>query len=216
MLEILHLDSHIIVLDKPPGLVVLSGGWEPDEPSLLSVIEEKYGKTWVVHRLDKVTSGVMVFARTAEAHRSLNGQFEHHTVSKVYYAIVEGLPPWDEHTARHMLRTDVGHKHRTVVVHKRGKASETYFKVLERGQAQALLEAHPMTGRTHQVRAHSSALGYPLLGDTLYGAPDTDLIVRPALHALSLSFIHPASGRQITFSAPVPNDFETALKRTGL
>ena len=215
-MDILHLDDHIIVLDKPAGIAVLPGGWGKDEPYLVDIIEEQYGKTWVVHRLDKVTSGVMVFARTAEAHRLLNGQFEHHMVKKIYHAIVEGLPPWEAHTARHMLQTDVGRKHRTVVVHKGGKKSETHFKVLKRGQVQALLEAHPMTGRTHQVRAHLSALGYPLLGDNLYGAPDTDLIARPALHAFSLSFIHPASSQQVTYTAPTPEDFQTALERAGI
>lgn len=211
-MDILHHDEHIIVINKPAGLSVLLEGWQPDAPYLRQLLEEKYGQIWVVHRLDKVTSGVMVFARTAEAHRELNRQFERHEVEKVYHAIVEGLPPWDEHTARHMLQTNVGRKHRTVVVHKRGKNSETHFKVLERGQAGALIEAHPKTGRTHQVRVHLSALGFPLLGDVLYGALETDLISRPALHALSLTFTHPNSGKQITCTAPYPDDIQQMLE----
>jgi RluA family pseudouridine synthase len=211
-MDILHHDEHIIVINKPAGLSVLLEGWQPDAPYLRQLLEEKSGQIWVVHRLDKVTSGVMVFARTAEAHRELNRQFERHEVEKVYHAIVEGLPPWDEHTARHMLQTNVGRKHRTVVVHKRGKNSETHFKVLERGQAGALIEAHPKTGRTHQVRVHLSALGFPLLGDVLYGALETDLITRPALHALSLTFTHPNSGKQITCIAPYPDDIQQMLE----
>lgn len=211
-MDILHHDEHIIVINKPAGLSVLPEGWQPDAPYLRQLLEEKYGQIWVVHRLDKVTSGVMVFARTAEAHRELNRQFERHEVEKVYHAIVEGLPPWDEHTARHMLQTNVGRKHRTVVVHKRGKNSETHFKVLEQGQAGALIEAHPKTGRTHQVRVHLSALGFPLLGDVLYGALETDLITRPALHALSLTFTHPNSGKQITCTAPYPDDIQQMLE----
>jgi RluA family pseudouridine synthase len=226
---ILHLDEHILVINKPAGLPVLPDGWEPDAPYLVKMLEEQYGdsstgspvpaapvqagRIWVVHRLDKVTSGVMVFARTAEAHRELNRQFEQHQVEKVYQAVVEGVPLWDEHTAKHMLRTNVGHKHRTMVDHKRGKNSETHLKVLKRGQVEALLEAHPKTGRTHQIRVHLSALGFPILGDFLYGAQETDLIARPALHALSLMFTHPISGERVTYSAPLPNDMQQLIER---
>jgi RluA family pseudouridine synthase len=215
MLEILHLDSHILVLNKPAGIPVQPDGWEPEAPYLLKLLEEQQGKIWVVHRLDKVTSGVMVFAITAEAHRSLNDQFERHTVEKVYLGIVEGLPPWETHTARHMLQANVGRAHRTVVVRKRGKKSETHFKVLARGPQHALLEARPKTGRTHQVRIHLSALGYPLMGDVLYGAEPSDVIPRPALHAFSLTFTHPGSGREVSFSVPSPHDFQSALEQSG-
>jgi len=216
MLDILHQDDHVIVLDKPAGLSVLPEGWEPEALFLRQILEEEYGKIWVVHRLDKVTSGVMVFARTAEAHRELNRQFERHEIEKVYQAIVEGVPPWDEHTARHMLQTNVGRKHRTVVVHKRGKNAETKLKVLKRGQDAALIEAHPKTGRTHQIRVHLSALNFPILGDTLYGASETELIERPALHACSLTFHHPITGKGLTFSSNPPNDFTQMLKHLGI
>jgi len=216
MLESLFLDDHIIVLNKPAGLSVLNEGWDPEAPYLRQMLEDEYGKIWVVHRLDKITSGVMVFALTAEAHRGLNRQFERHEVEKVYLAIVEGVPPWNVRNARHMLQTNVGRKHRTVVVHKRGKNSETDFKVLKRGQAEALVEAHPKTGRTHQVRVHLSALGFPLLGDVLYGASKTDLIGRPALHAYSLGFTHPITGKSLNFIADPPADFQEVLKRLGI
>ncbi len=216
MLEIIHQDQSIIVLNKPADLSVLPDGWDPDEPYLRQMLETEFKSIFVVHRLDKVTSGVMVFARTAEAHRVLNRQFELHEVEKVYRAIVEDVPPWDEHTARHMLQTNVGRKHRTIVVHKRGKNSETDFKVLKRGQAQALIEARPKTGRTHQIRVHLSALGFPILGDTLYGASETELIARPALHSYSIAFSHPHSGKPVNFHANPPNDFLQTLKRLGV
>jgi len=216
MLESLFLDDHIIVLNKPAGLSVLNEGWDPEAPYLRQMLEDEYGKIWVVHRLDKITSGVMVFALTAEAHRGLNRQFERHEVEKVYLAIVEGVPPWNVRNARHMLQTNVGRKHRTVVVHKRGKNSETDFKVLKRGQAEALVEAHPKTGRTHQVRVHLSALGFPLMGDVLYGASETDLIGRTALHAYSLGFTHPITGKSLNFIADPPADFQEVLKRLGI
>lgn len=211
-MDIIHLDDQVIVLNKPAGLSVLPDGWEPDTPYLLKMLEEEYGRIWVVHRLDKITSGVMVFARTADAHRELNGQFERHTVEKVYHAIVEGNPVWEEKICKILLRTNVGHKHRTAVDHKRGKPAETHFKVLKREQVRALVEARPWTGRTHQIRAHLTALGYPLLGDVLYGASETGLIARPALHALSLSFSHPRSGERVNYVAPYLEDIQKLLK----
>ena len=231
-MKLLYEDEHLLVVEKPAGLSVLPEGWKPDAPYLRQILEDEYGypstgfrqaqpggsgRVWVVHRLDKITSGVMVFARTAEAHRDLNRQFERHEVEKIYQAIVEGIPPWDEHTAKHMLQTNVGRKHRTVVVHKRGKNSETHFKVLKRGhsvgykQDMALIEARPKTGRTHQVRVHLSALGFPLIGDVLYGASETELIERPALHAYSLGFTHPITSEHLNFVANPPADFQEVL-----
>ena len=210
-LEILHVDPEILVINKPAGLAVLPDGWQPNAPYLLRLLERDFGQPWVVHRLDKVTSGVMVFARSREAHRALDIQFQRRETHKVYQALVNGTPKWDEHTARHPLRVDVGHSHRTKVDGAHGKRSETRFKVLERYPAAARLEAIPMTGRTHQVRVHAYALGHPLLGDILYGAPSSELIARPALHALWLTFIHPASGEPVTYTAPYPEDFSNAL-----
>jgi RluA family pseudouridine synthase len=215
-MDIIHLDDQIIVINKPAGLAALPEGWESNAPFLVKILEEEHEKIWVVHRLDKVTSGVMVFARTADAHRELNRQFERHEVEKIYHAIVERNPVWEQKVCKMLLRTNVGHKHRTAVDHKRGKPAETHFKVLKRGQAQALLEARPLTGRTHQIRAHLYALGIPLLGDDLYGAQKTDLIARPALHALSLTFTHPGSGERVVYSAPYPEDMRRLMDRLNL
>ena len=210
-MNILDSDDEIIVLDKPAGVPVLPDGWEKDAPYLVKMLEEEYGKIWIVHRLDKTTSGVMVFARTAEAHRSLNIQFEQHEARKIYRAIAVGNPKWGEKIAKHPLRVNVGHKHRTMVDEKNGKPSETRFKVLKRYPDNALLEAELMTGRTHQIRVHAYALGHPLLGDILYSAPETNLIARPALHAYSLAFAHPTTNERVSFTTPYPPDFETAL-----
>jgi len=174
------------------------------------MLEADHGKLWVVHRLDKFTSGVIVFARDADTHRILNTQFENHEAEKVYHAIVVGNPKWNEKIAKHPLRVNVGHKHRTAVDDKNGKPSETRFKVIKRYQESALIEVRPMTGRTHQIRVHAYALGHPLLGDVLYSAEETDIIARPALHAYSLA-IH-LSGEQMTFKAPYPDDFRIALE----
>ena len=211
-MKIIYEDEHLLVLDKPAGLPVLPDGWEKDAPYLVKTLEEEYGKIWIVHRLDKITSGVMVFARDAETHRTLNIQFEERQAEKVYHAIVEGIPQWNEKAAKHPLRINVGHKHRTGVSDKYGKPSETRFKVIKRYQEAALIEARPVTGRTHQIRVHAYALGHPLLADVLYGASETHLIARPALHAHSLTFTHPQSGERQTFLAERPQDFVETLE----
>lgn len=213
MLNIIHQDTQIIVLNKPAGLSVLVEGWDESAPYLKKTLDEKFGRIWVVHRLDKVTSGVMVFALTPEAHRNLNTQFEHREVEKSYHAVVENIPEWNEYTARHSLHANVGRKHRTVVDSHRGKPSETAFRVLERWQAQnhAWIEAKPKTGRTHQVRVHLATSGFPILADKLYGASKTSLISRPALHAQTLSFRHPSTEEKMSFTAPYPKDFKKLL-----
>ncbi len=141
----------------------------------------------------------------------LSRQFEKHEAIKIYHAIACGSPAWEERTTRNPLRVNVGHKHRTAIDQSKGKPSATTFLVLERMQEHTLLEVRPLTGRTHQVRAHAAGLHLPLLGDILYGAPPTEVIARPALHALSLTFMDPQSGSPLTFSAPHPEDFESAL-----
>ena len=211
-MNLIFQDKHILVINKPAGIPVLPDGWEKDSPYLVKMLEEEFGKMWVVHRLDKITSGVMVFARDAESHRALNLQFENHEVEKVYHAIVEGNPKWEEKTAKHPLRVNVGHKHRTVVDDRNGKPSETRFRLRKLYQSSALVEAMPTTGRTHQVRVHAKALGHPLVGDVLYGAAESKIIARPALHAWSLTFTHPITHERLTFKAEYPQDFATALK----
>lgn len=201
------------MVNKQAGIATIPEGWDQSMPNLRDLLTTEFGRVWIVHRLDKVTSGVMVFARTDEAHRALNIQFEQHKIEKAYHAICVGLPPWQEHTARHPLRINVGHTHRTIVDHGKGKPSITIFRVLQRFTGHSLLEAIPGTGRTHQIRVHAFALGYSLLGDTLYSAPATDLIARPALHAQSLTFTHPKTGERLIFVASYPSDFENALKK---
>jgi RluA family pseudouridine synthase len=212
LVPILYQDDYLLVVDKPAGLPVLPDGWTPDAPYLRRMLEAEFGSIFVVHRLDKTTSGVMVFARDAETHRHLNGQFEEHTARKIYHAIVEGRPDWQVRSAAHKLRMNVGKKHRTVIDHGAGKPALTMFRLLKRGQDYSLIAAAPVTGRTHQVRVHAAAIGHPLLADVLYGASPNGLIARPALHAAELSFVHPARGDRPLFNSPYPDDFARALE----
>ena len=212
LMEIIHVDDNLIVINKPAGLSVLADGWEAESVHVTRLLEADFGHVWVVHRLDKGTSGVLVLARTESAHRALSIQFERHEVVKIYHAIVCGSPPWEDRTTHNPLRLNVGHKHRTAIDQSKGKPATTTFRVLERLREHTLLEVRPLTGRTHQVRAHAAWLHIPLLGDVLYGAPLTELIARPALHALSLTFTSPQSGAPVTFTAPYPADFEEALR----
>lgn len=211
-MQIVYSDPHILIVNKPADLSVLPEGWDKSAPYLVQMLEEQFKKVWVVHRIDKVTSGMVVFALTAEAHRSLNIQFEKHEVEKTYHALINGVPKWDEKVTKFPLRVNVGHKHRTMVDNRNGLRSETRFKLLERYQTAALVEASPLTGRTHQIRVHAYALGHPLLGDVLYSAPETDVIPRPALHAFSLAFTHPETGKRVAFQADYPNDFQAAVE----
>jgi len=129
-IQILYRDEALLVINKPAGLSTLPDGYNPTLPHVKSLLEGQSGRLWTVHRLDKDTSGVLVFARSAEAHRSLNTQFEQHQVTKLYHALVQGSPAWMEYTADLPLRSDGDRHHRTVVDLRAGKPALTHFKVL--------------------------------------------------------------------------------------
>jgi RluA family pseudouridine synthase len=209
---VLWSDETLLAVNKPAGLPALPDGYDPTAPYLAGVLQPIFGRLWVVHRLDRDTSGVVAFARSSQAHRALNTQFEQRQVSKVYHAIVTGNPDWAERTARQPLLADGDRRHRTIVDPRQGKKAETSFKVLEQFRGFALLEAAPHTGRTHQIRAHLAALGYPIVADILYGGnPEPGLIERTALHAGKLTLSHPSTGERLVFEAPYPEDFIAAL-----
>ena len=214
--DILYSDSDIMVFNKPSGIAVLPEGWDRNATYLLKELEQNFGKLWVVHRLDKITSGVFLVARNAASHRNLNIQFEQHRIIKKYHAILVGVPEWDHIEAHQPLRTNSGHAHRTVVDKIKGKQAFTNFQVLASSNDHVLIEAIPKTGRTHQIRAHASALGFPILADSLYHAPTTNIITRPALHAFSLEFLHPKSLKSLLLIADYPNDFSEGLIQLNL
>jgi tRNA pseudouridine32 synthase/23S rRNA pseudouridine746 synthase len=219
-IEILFCDEALLVVNKPAGLSTLPDGYDPTLPHIKSVLEGQYGRLWIVHRLDKHTSGVLLLARSSAAHRALNTQFEQRQVSKVYHALVNGVPQWQDTSIDLPLKANGDRQHRTVVDWQVGKPAITHFRVLECFDHHSLLEAIPETGRTHQIRAHLSAAGLFIVGDKLYLPPSrlqvnrTDaasqadaglppgLVNGIALHALSLQFTHPITGERLEFVAP--------------
>jgi RluA family pseudouridine synthase len=226
-IEVLYQDEAILVVNKPAGLATLPDGYDPSLPHIKSVLESQVGPLWIVHRLDKDTSGVLVLARSATAHRSLNTQFEERLVSKVYHALVIGNPDWKVKTVSLSLRSNGDRLHRTVVDQIRGKPAVTHFKVLERIENYCLLEAVPETGRTHQIRAHLYTLGLFILGDKLYTrradfqdyeyASLFDLWAGTAsgmgLHSRSLELTHPLTGQRLKFKAAYAPEFTAAMEQ---
>jgi RluA family pseudouridine synthase len=210
--EIIHLDNALLVINKPAGLLSLPDGFDATKPHLRAILEPKYGHLWIVHRLDKDTSGTIILARNQEAHRNLNAQFSHHQVNKTYHMIVVGNPTWATITSDASLRTNTGRRHRTIVDPVRGNSAITEFHILERFGGHTLVAAHPRTGRTHQIRAHAYHLGFPILADPLYGRSGASpYIGRLALHAHSLTITHPTSGKKTSFVSVTPMDLETAI-----
>ncbi|HBU69326.1 MAG TPA: RNA pseudouridine synthase [Elusimicrobia bacterium] len=226
-LSVLFENSDLIAVDKPAGLLVI-----PDqhtkEPQTLSgaVSQHLNSKAWVVHRIDRDTSGVVIFARNPQAHKALCAQFEASSVSKTYLAILNGNPADDEGFIDKPIAVDG----REVSISEDGKPSRTDYTVLERFRDYSLVEARPRTGRRHQIRIHFWALGHSLAVDPQYfsqselllssfkkkykagPAVEKPLIARLTLHAKSVSFDNPSDGARITVEAPVPDDFNLALK----
>jgi tRNA pseudouridine32 synthase / 23S rRNA pseudouridine746 synthase len=227
---VLHIDEALLVVNKPAGLPTLPDGYQADAPYLVGLLQEAFGRLWVVHRLDRETSGVLALARTAEAHRALNLQFQEREIAKIYHALVVGKPAWDERTVNLPLRADGDRRHRTVIDRARGKPSTTACRVLGRLGDYTLVEARPKTGRPHQIRAHLAAEHLPIVGDLLYASQGGGLLgdagarlrrllvddaplARLGLHALALTLEHPLGGGAVTFEAPYPPDLAEALAR---
>ncbi len=211
-LPVLFLDEHLLAVNKPAGLPTLPDGYDKSAPCLINVLKQQVGRVWVVHRLDKDTSGVIVVARSAEVHRALNSAFDSRQVSKVYHAIVIGVPQWDVYRIDLPLRPDGDRRHRTIIDRQRGKPAATQLRVLERLAPFTLIEARPETGRTHQIRAHLAAIDLPLAGDALYHSQDAPaFLARTALHARALELEHPVTHQALHLEAPYPSDFTQAL-----
>ncbi len=225
-LDILYEDSDLLVLSKPPHLVVHpahghAGGTLVN--ALLHHCHDLSGiggvaRPGIVHRLDKGTSGVMVVAKNDPSHLGLSNQFREHTIQRVYLAGVRGSPSHDHG----VIDKPLGRHRRDrkkIAPREGGREARTQFRVIARRSPISLVELKPGTGRTHQLRVHLSSIGHPVLGDSMYGGGvrsihtgDPELrpllrsLKRPALHALSLGFVHPSTGSKMSFDADPPAD----------
>lgn len=234
VVPVLYVDTDVVVVDKPAGLVVHPGAGHvsgtlvegllarfPELAHLAFDTGSDPSRPGIVHRLDRGTSGLLVVARTPRAYRSLVSQLAERTVSRRYLSLVHG----HVRAPAGVVDAPIGRSARTptrMAVSDRGRPARTRYRVLERlgtgGAAVTLVEAQLETGRTHQVRVHLAAIGHPVVGDVTYrgsgrGAPSD--LGRPFLHAGRLAFTHPTSGHLLHFEAPLPGDLVEELRRHG-
>lgn len=225
--SVIYSDDEIVVLNKRSGLLIAADRYNPDCPRLDLLASQEFGKLYAVHRIDKDTSGLIIYARTEDAHRNLSMQFEKRLVHKTYHALVYGHPLWTDISVKLPLKPDGDARHRTVVDKRFGKPSQTDFHLIGNCGTFSWIEAKPLTGRTHQIRVHLAANSLSIVCDPLYSGNqkplrlsdikrnwhgDTEeerpLLSRLALHAYKIEFAHPKTGEKLIFTAPYPKDMD--------
>ncbi len=229
--EIIFENDDFIVVNKPSGLLTVPDRFDPNLPSLKSSLKKKYGEIFVVHRLDRDTSGIIVFAKNAVTHQHLSGLFESRQVDKEYLGLVLGTPVPAEGTIDQSVSPDPRNPGK-MWMHAKGKHAITHYQVQESFGPWAWVSFHIETGRTHQIRVHLQHLGHALAADPLYGdgkgvflsqlkkkfklskyvEEERPLLGRLALHAHQLQF-RDMSGKEYVLTAPLPKDMEVTLKQ---
>ena len=205
-----YADDTLLVFDKPSGLLAVPGRGADKQDCLSMRVQARYPDALVVHRLDMATSGLMVMARGQAAQRELSKAFAARQVQKRYIAVVAGrldIPPQGWGMIDLPIIVDWPNRPLRIVDHQQGKPSFTRWRVLgyDASGTRTRVELEPVTGRSHQLRVHLRALGHPILGDALYAPPDVrDLAARLLLHAWSLGFVHPVTGKALAFESPSP------------
>jgi RluA family pseudouridine synthase len=206
--NILYEDDDLFAIDKPAGVV--------SSPTSLQGLLPAKGPFWLVHRLDKDTTGVLLLAKTKEAKEELEKLFAERKISKTYLAIVHGWLHEKEKTLSSILVKNGSYAGQTLyrsVQQGKGVRAITKFALLKKSKAIALIQCEPLTGRTHQLRVQLASLGSPIIGDTQYGKRQEDpSIQRQMLHAWKVSFTHPKSKRSVEITAPLPDDFQKLLR----
>jgi 23S rRNA pseudouridine1911/1915/1917 synthase len=218
-LEIIYEDEDVLVVNKPAGLVVHPGAGNQEHTLVhgllyhtnhsLSSGTAKF-RPGIVHRIDKETSGLLVVAKNNVAHEKLAAQFKDHSIDRRYWVMVRGVVEHDELQCDQSLARSPLNRKKIIVDPVGGKESMSHFFVLERFRNATLLDVALETGRTHQIRVHLKHLGYPVLGDSVYGIQSSEMS-RQALHAKTLAFDHPTSGKRLKFDSEVPGDFQHLL-----
>lgn len=217
---VLHADAELLAVAKPPGRIVIPGR-KGGEATLQEELEARFGRLWICHRLDRGTSGVLLLARTAAAHRAVSLAFERHAVEKRYLAVIAGALPDAVRVDAALVPARRGRMRPARPGEAGAKPAATAFRVVERlrrPEATALVEARPETGRQHQIRVHLRTAGAPLALDPDYGRrePLRDgagrvILDRTPLHAAALALAHPTGGGRLLLEAPLPPDLEALL-----
>ncbi len=229
---LIYEDDAVVALNKASGLLVAADRWDAEAPRLDTLAAGQFGKLYAVHRIDKDTSGLVIYARTAQAHKAVSLAFENRQVEKTYHALVHGRPLWKELDVDLKLETDGDARHRTAVNRRDGKPSLTHFRLIGTCGPFSWIEAKPVTGRTHQIRVHLMANGLHIVCDPLYSGnqqpvylsrlkrswhgdtfEERPLLSRLALHARSLTLPHPVTGERVTFTAPYGKDMDVTRKQ---
>jgi 23S rRNA pseudouridine1911/1915/1917 synthase len=228
-LSIVYEDDHLLVVDKPAGMVVHPAAGNLDRTLVNALLHHCAGRLsgiggvarpGIVHRIDKDTSGLLVVAKTDVAHEGLAAQFARHSIDRRYLAVVSGLPnPAQGLVNAPLARSSANRKKIAISSEGRGKRAVTHYRLLEPLKEAALLECRLETGRTHQVRVHMASIGHPLLGDPVYGRAKIvhrQLLnqldfKRQALHAVELGFVHPITKATLSFKSAIPSDMQELL-----
>ena len=224
--EIIYEDSDIIVVNKPKGMVVHPANGNPDGTlvnAIMAICKDSLSgiggeiRPGIVHRIDKDTSGILIVAKNDKAHINLSEQIKNHEVKKTYIAIVRGIVKENEATINMPIGRSTKDRKKMAVT-KKGKEAITHFQVIERFPKHnyTLLEVTIETGRTHQIRVHLSQIGYPIIGDTVYSNGKNEWGVQgQCLHAKSLKFKHPTTGKEMFLEAELPQYFQDMLRDLG-
>ncbi len=220
-LRVVFEDEHLLVVDKPSGLVVHPAPGHATGTLVNALLAHLPGLTagsdatrpGIVHRLDKDTSGLIVIAKDAPTHTALAQQMKEHSTVKRYLALVEGRMPAHEGVIDAPIGRDPRHRQRMALVSEvnGGREARTRFKVLREVRGRSLVELQLETGRTHQIRVHLASVGHPVVGDSVYGRAQLPLPPRQFLHATHLEFVHPTTGEWLIFDAPLPPDLADFL-----
>ncbi len=218
-LDIIYDDEDLLVVNKPPGLVVHPGSGNPNHTLANALIHHTKSKLskgsaevrpGIVHRLDKETSGLLVVAKNDWTHERLAQQFKKHSVGRTYWVVVHGVVQHDEIKCEEPLGKSPVDRRKVIVDPANGRDAVSFFYTKERFNNATLLEARLQTGRTHQIRVHLKFLGYPVIGDKDYGLVSKH-IKRQALHAKTLKFKHPRTQKEMSFDSKLPEDFSKLI-----